>query len=389
MKLLRMLFVGILTLSISGISFANFSDVDASETYDRAIDFLQEEGIVEGYEDGSFRPGQTLNRAELLKILFEAVEVSEAVLDTFDGQGCFVDVPSSQWFTKYVCYAKDRGIVQGYADGTFKPGQDVNVVEALKMTLAVFGFDFSEDTDPWYRGVVFAASDRNLIPHDIDGFGNGMTRGQMADLVTRALNEQEGILEDYLESYGDGREYEVVDFNVIKDREERPEIYPAVMSYAFFGLDGVAKNMNVRLVPNDRLEDVPEGYQFVSFFDDYLVDEGSLMWLYVVDDGEDFEEDRSIAETFSFDASILDELNDLDGGFGCVYTSDYDFSMYFSEAFSLESVVAQFDRDYFVEKGYASDGVDSLDFSTEGYCGGFVQDENDPNGGRVIHLQAK
>ena len=49
-----------------------FTDVSSKTSYNRAINALQEQGVVEGYSDGSFKASTRINRAEFLKIVLES-----------------------------------------------------------------------------------------------------------------------------------------------------------------------------------------------------------------------------------------------------------------------------------------------------------------------------
>lgn len=91
------------------------------------------EGIVEGYEDGTFRPDAPVNRAEALKILLRATEL-EPLEEPF-GQQEFSDVPEDAWFAPYVQRLVEYAIVEGYEDGTFRPEQHITRAEAAKILL--------------------------------------------------------------------------------------------------------------------------------------------------------------------------------------------------------------------------------------------------------------
>ncbi|KKW37523.1 hypothetical protein A2454_06150 [Candidatus Peribacteria bacterium RIFOXYC2_FULL_55_14] len=91
------------------------------------------EGIVEGYEDGTFRPDDPVNRAEALKILLKATEL-EALEEPFE-QREFSDVPGGAWFAPYVKRLVEYAIVEGYEDGTFRPEQQITRTEASKILL--------------------------------------------------------------------------------------------------------------------------------------------------------------------------------------------------------------------------------------------------------------
>jgi S1-C subfamily serine protease len=110
-----------------------FTDVTPSSDNSEAIAYLKNNEIIDGYSDGSFGPDLTLNRAELLKILIESKGIS---IDAEQYKNCFADV-DTDWYAKYVCYAKDEGWIQGYSDNTFKPAQEISKAEAIKILVEV------------------------------------------------------------------------------------------------------------------------------------------------------------------------------------------------------------------------------------------------------------
>lgn len=172
-----------------------FSDVDQSNPNQTAINFLQNLGILKGYEDGSFVPEGNVNRAELLKILLETKNLSEK--DKMYGD-CFPDV-LEEWFAPYVCYAKRQGWVDGYADGYFRPGNVVSRAEALKMMVNVLGIELYtipappvyEDTEysEWYYPYVKTAHRLGLLEEAGTEFfpGKEATRGEVSENIFRII----------------------------------------------------------------------------------------------------------------------------------------------------------------------------------------------------------
>lgn len=106
-----------------------FKDVPSNHKNAVAIESLYNLGILAGYTDGNFKPENTINRAEFLAILSNAVEADFAGKKL---ENCFTDV-KTEWFAAFACYAKEAGWVKGYADGSFKPGQNVAKAEAVKI----------------------------------------------------------------------------------------------------------------------------------------------------------------------------------------------------------------------------------------------------------------
>lgn len=167
-----------------------FSDVTSSSSNYQAINYLKENGIVNGYGDGTFKPLNKINRAEFLKIVMEASEnLNSKALEVAPHDGftnCFSDV-KAQWFATYVCLATKMGLVKGYDDGTFKPEKEINFAEASKIIANVMALDIAstESADVWYKPYVQALSDKSAIPDDIAGFTYNITRGQMSEMIWR------------------------------------------------------------------------------------------------------------------------------------------------------------------------------------------------------------
>ena len=117
-----------------------FSDVTRTHPYYTAITFLNEEGVIGGYADGTFKPEKTINRAEVLKIILGSIGTTAQ--DAF--KPYFPDVLESDWFAPYIIHAKEMGLVKGNElDGTFTPGRQVNLAEFLKMLLTANEIDLA------------------------------------------------------------------------------------------------------------------------------------------------------------------------------------------------------------------------------------------------------
>ncbi len=126
---------------------ADFTDIEGNP-YIESIELLQEQGILQGYEDGSFRPTASITRAEFLKIVFAALEEEATTAEL----NCFPDV-QEEWFAPYICEAKEHGVVQGYPDGLFHPERSVSLVEAFKISIEAFGLPYEEGEEgaAWYQ----------------------------------------------------------------------------------------------------------------------------------------------------------------------------------------------------------------------------------------------
>lgn len=174
------IFTGLFLLA--SVSSLAFFDVNSNTTNQEAIDFLAGQGIISGYADGTFKPDNTLNRAELLKILIGATTKEQISAEQY--KNCFSDV-KDEWFAKYVCYAKEKGIINGYSDGTFKPSQTINFAEVAKIIVNAFDLETVADSTAWYAGYVKVLSDKKAIPKTITRFYLPINRQEMAEIVYR------------------------------------------------------------------------------------------------------------------------------------------------------------------------------------------------------------
>ncbi len=165
----------------------SFGDV-AGTRHEASINLLAEQGVVEGYADGTFRPDARINRAEFLKILMEA---RYAELETPKDLQCFSDlmVRVPQWYARPVCLARQLGIVGGYPDGTFRPGKDVNLAEALKIALLAFDVQAGQaaENEQWFEPYLRAARDRGILMDLLKTPDHVLTRGEMAAIAAGLL----------------------------------------------------------------------------------------------------------------------------------------------------------------------------------------------------------
>ena len=106
---------------------ASFSDVTSAHWAANYIGYMEQFGIVRGYSDGTFRPNAPITRAEFAAICCRFEKLTS-------GTVTFSDVPASHWAAKSISYAAKRGWVTGYADGTFKPGNNITRAEVAAVT---------------------------------------------------------------------------------------------------------------------------------------------------------------------------------------------------------------------------------------------------------------
>jgi rare lipoprotein A (peptidoglycan hydrolase)/uncharacterized protein YkwD len=112
---------------------ADFTDVASDNPHYEAITALHDKGVIQGYADNTFRPNQAVNRAEILKVILLG---SNILVPEIQKQDLFPDVDSTAWYGKFVSKSKDLGVIKGDdTTGLFRPGDTVNLAETLKILL--------------------------------------------------------------------------------------------------------------------------------------------------------------------------------------------------------------------------------------------------------------
>lgn len=104
----------------------SYSDVKAGDWFNNAVSTLSNAGIIAGYEDGSFKPNGYITRAEFATIAARFFDV------TYSGKDLFPDI-SGHWAKDYINQAANKGFVNGYEDGTFKPDRNITRAEAVTL----------------------------------------------------------------------------------------------------------------------------------------------------------------------------------------------------------------------------------------------------------------
>ncbi len=142
--------IGVTLLSIGFASpVYAFNDINPNSVDATAVAFLQNQGIINGSEDGLFHPELSLTRCELTMIALKEANIPAIP----SSSASFSDVPTSSWCHEYAYTARSHGILSGYPDGTFHPNQAVTEIEALKILINSLQVTLPSVTDDMYLDV--------------------------------------------------------------------------------------------------------------------------------------------------------------------------------------------------------------------------------------------
>ncbi len=170
---------------------AGFNDVPGTSPYYQAITELVERGVINGYEDGSFKPNNTITRAEFSKLLAVSSAPAGTLFTATTTQ--FPDVADSSspsaWAIPYISYAVGVKAINGYEDGTFRPTNTVTYGEAVKMIVCTLGYEpvIDKTLTPWYQGYIDVANQIGLTQNAVSMGDNPANRGLVAQLINNML----------------------------------------------------------------------------------------------------------------------------------------------------------------------------------------------------------
>lgn len=171
-----------------------FTDVSSDHINGEAIEALYDKGIIKGYLNGDFQPDNTINRAEFMVVVTNAVDSDFGGLTLGD---CCTDV-SDEWYATFMCYGKQEGWIKGYSDGSCRPESNVTRAEAIKIAYEAMDFDVCEsveevpfpdvETDDWFAPYACAAKEGGVIAKAGQFNGNvALTRAQVSQIVYNML----------------------------------------------------------------------------------------------------------------------------------------------------------------------------------------------------------
>ena len=163
-----------------------FSDVSDRDTA-MAVESLRLMGVLDGYGDGTFRPGTSLTRAQFCKMAVYAMN-GEDELGRYSTVTVFPDVKPSYWASSYInMAAKGKGIIAGYADGQFHPDRTVTVGQAVTILLRLLGYKDENLGGIWPQSYMAEAASIGMTDGVSTNAYAALTRAQAARLFLNLL----------------------------------------------------------------------------------------------------------------------------------------------------------------------------------------------------------
>lgn len=120
------------------LAATKFIDVPAGAFYEKAVENLSINGVIGGYEDGTFKPSKAVTRAEAAKMLAGDLGLLQELTQTTVN---FKDVKNGDWFYQPVTALSQAGGIGGYENGTFQPNKTITRAEMASMLMKAYSLE--------------------------------------------------------------------------------------------------------------------------------------------------------------------------------------------------------------------------------------------------------
>lgn len=167
-------------------AFAAFTDMPEETQYAEAINKLTAFEIINGYEDGTFRPEHYVTRAEFAKLTVNALGKKEMANQS--ASGLFSDVSQYHWANGYINFVADNAYIKGYPDGTFHPDEYIPFDQVITILVRMLGYTTEDVGYHWPRDYIQKGSALGITEGLWYSAGDLMTRKDIALLLDRTLD---------------------------------------------------------------------------------------------------------------------------------------------------------------------------------------------------------
>lgn len=183
--------VAALTMVASSVAaFAvDFPDVESTASYAQAVQELSALDVISGYEDGTFGPDKLVTRAEITKMIVDAL-AERSLAEASTESTKFADVSADHWAKGYINQGVADGFIAGMSDTEFDPDANVTYVQAQKMLVSAIGYEtYAQAQGGWPIGYKTYAASLD-ITKGISGIKDSteLTRAQVAQMIDNAMD---------------------------------------------------------------------------------------------------------------------------------------------------------------------------------------------------------
>ena len=252
----------------AGAAFTDQADINADNV--DAVDLLTTLKIIKGYEDGSFDPEGTVDRAEMAKMIYTIRNGGNDDASAHVGNTTsFTDI-SGHWAEGYIKYLQNTGIVAGKSATKFDPDAQVTTAEAMKMALALAGYD-EENAGltgiDWQKNTLTYATTIGLTDNVASAMSAGCTRQDAAQILANCLGatavRYSAVVENFVNDSKEGLSFGGPAISV---GNKWMDLYTNIGT--LIGIDGDA--LTITMTQSDEADsDAPSIKEFIDLDTDY------------------------------------------------------------------------------------------------------------------------
>ena len=171
----------------AGAAFTDQADIKVDSD---VVDTLVSLGVVNGYDDGSFKPNGTVTRAEMAKMIYVLRTGNSDASAYNDDKTSFTDI-GTHWARGYIKYCQSLNIIAGKSTTKFDPNGNVTAQEAAKMLLVTLGYDAQKAGlvgAGWASKTNALADENGLLENVNTSFTAACPRQYAAQLIYNAID---------------------------------------------------------------------------------------------------------------------------------------------------------------------------------------------------------
>lgn len=216
-----------LLIASPGFAFAEQASAAPSELSghwaEKQIAQWAQKGLIAGYPDGTYQPDHPITRAEFITLVNRSLKL------TGQADVKFTDVASDSWEHAQVAAATSAGYISGYDDGTFRPGQAISRAEAATVLRRALKLEPNAESAAkfsdanlladWSKGAIGALAAKGFVNGFADGTfrpGQSMTRAESVVMLDRATAAKMiAMTYDHEGTYGPESGTQVIEGNVV------------------------------------------------------------------------------------------------------------------------------------------------------------------------------
>ena len=170
----------------AGAAFTDQADIKATD----AVNMLSALGVINGYDDGSYKPDATVTRAEMAKMIF-VVRNNKIDDSAYKNNSTKLTDVNKHWAAGYIKFCESQGIIAGKGNNKFDPDATVTGVEAAKMLLVVSGYDAQKaglTGSAWQTNVLKYAGAAGILDDVNSALESGLPRQYAAQMIYNTLD---------------------------------------------------------------------------------------------------------------------------------------------------------------------------------------------------------